>query len=150
MKKNLHQNPVDTKLYPSIISTVIKDKAKVSSQIIPCLLFTWCEVKAWSANVPPTVDGKHRCRPVRREPDAVFFRVGEMPLVSEFHCIGVPLCTQPWESGVGKPERAACQGLELWFQCIKELVKDRVDAIVSRPGRGGEADCKSNFWALLT
>ena len=48
------------------------------------------------------------------------------------------LCTQPWESGVGKPERAACQGLELRFQCIEKLVKDRVDAIVSRPGRGGE------------
>ena len=117
---------------------LIKDKAEVSSQIIPCLLVTWCELKAWSANVPPTVDGEYRCRPVRREPDAIFFRVGEMPLVSEFHCIGVPLCTQPWEPGVGKPDRAACQSLELWFQCIKELVKDGVNAIVSRPGRGGE------------
>ena len=61
-----------------------------------------------------------------------------MPLVSEFHCIGVPLCTQPWKIGIGKPERAACQGFELGFQCIEKLIKNRMNAIVSGPGRGGE------------
>ena len=96
------------------------------------------KLKPYSANPPPTVNGKQSCRPVRREPCAIFFRVGEMPLVSEFHCIGVPLCTQPWEIRIGKPLQAAGQGFELGFQCIEKLVKNRMNAIVSRPGRGGE------------
>ena len=61
-----------------------------------------------------------------------------MPLVSEFHCIGVPLCTQPWKIGIGKPERAACQGFEFRLQHIEKLIKNRMNAIVSGPGRGGE------------
>ena len=117
---------------------LVEDKAEVSSQAVPCLLLTCRKLKSYSANPPPTVNGKQSCRPVRREPRAIFFRVGEMPLVSEFHCIGIPLCTQPWESGVGKPLRAAGQSLELWFQCIEKLVKNRMNAVVSRPGRGGE------------
>ena len=117
---------------------LVEDKAEISSQIVPCLLLMRCKLMTNSANPPPTVNGKQSCRPVRREPRAIFFRVGEMPLVSEFHCIGVPLCTQPWESGVGKPSRAAGQGFELWFKCIKKLIKHRMNAIVSRPGRGGE------------
>ena len=130
---------------------LVEDSAEVPSQVIPCFLGTLCKLKPYSANPPPTVNGKQSCRPVRREPRAIFFRVGEMPLVSEFHRIGVPLCTQPWKIGIGKPEKAACQGLEFGFQCIEKLVKNRMNAVVSDQGAVVRpADCKSSSWAFLT
>ena len=67
---------------------------------------------------------------------AAVLGVDKVPIVLELHRIGVPFGAQPWVARVGKPLQAAGQCPELWLQCFKELVKDGVDGVVSRPGRG--------------